>query len=118
MDNAFWQAILDADAVWAALRRDMLSLSFLGTWLERLVRPFQERPRSEIVTSPLNTNAYHNTRSFLRSLYFQLTLGIRPPSWYTDTSFFAGAPALRDELLLLVVGALRTLDPGFYMQAS
>jgi hypothetical protein len=50
----------------------------------------------------------------LYSLYFQLTLGVRPPPWYNDVSFFIGTPALRDELLPLVLGALRALDPGFY----
>jgi hypothetical protein len=107
-----------ANAVWAALRRDTLRLAFLQAWLESLKRPFQERLRSEITTNALNSNAYHNTRSFLHSLYFQLMLGVRPPSWYTDTSFFMDAPALRDQLLPLVVDALRALDPGFYMQAS
>jgi hypothetical protein len=107
-----------ANVVWAALRRDMLSLAFLQAWLNSLVRPFQERPRSEITTNALNSNAYHNTRSFLHSLYFQLMLGPRPPSWYTDTSFFMDAPALREQLLPLVVDTLRALDPGFYAQTS
>jgi hypothetical protein len=107
-----------ANAVWAALRRDLLNSAFLQAWLEQLVRPFQERPRSEITTNALNSNAYYNTRSFLHSLYFQLTLGVRPPPWYTDTSFFTGAPALRDELLPLMIGTLRALDPGFYAGAS
>jgi len=107
-----------ANAVWAALRRDMLSLAFLQAWLKSLARPFQERPRSEITTNALNSNGYHNTRSFLHSLYFQLMLGARPPAWYADTSFFMGVPALRDQLLPLVVDTLRALDPGFYAQIS
>jgi hypothetical protein len=44
-------------------------------------------------------------------------LGVRPPPWYTDTSFFMGAPALRDDLLPLVVGTLRAIDPGFYAKS-
>ncbi|MFL5800521.1 MAG: DUF2785 domain-containing protein [Roseiflexaceae bacterium] len=103
-----------ANAVWAGLRRDLLGLPFLSTWLSRLARPFQETPRSEVVIDAHKTNAFHNTRLLLHSLYFQLVLGVRPPPWYTDMSFFMGAPALRDDLLPLVVGTLRAIDPGFY----
>jgi hypothetical protein len=103
-----------AYAVWAALRRDLLGMPFLGAWLARLLRPFQETPRSEVVTDAQKTNAFHNTRLFLQSLYFQLALGARAPAWYIDTSFYIGAPALRNDLLPMVLGALQALDPGFY----
>jgi hypothetical protein len=103
-------------AVWAGLRRDLLDIAFLQAWLGQIVSPFQAQRRSDIMTNPLSSNAYHNARVFLHSLYFQLALGARPPAWYADTSFFAGAPALREQLLPLVVKALRSLDPSFYAQ--
>jgi hypothetical protein len=91
MDAVFWQAILDADGA---------------------------VPAGHAVEDPAHTAAYHNARNFVRSLYVQLALGVRTPSYHPNPAYFQRAPVLRDELLPLVAGALRTLDPGFYAQAS
>ena len=88
MDNAFWQAILDADgAIPEGHTVEELTphlLAYLGS-----TDPFL---RDEIAY-PILDGWVHT----------------RPTST---------ALALRDELLRLVGGALRALDPGFYAQTS
>ena len=102
-----------AYAVMAALQRDLLDPQVLRSWLERLVHP-AGRDWKRAYATQAETNAYQNTTIFLRSLYFQLLLGINPPSWYPDKTFFERTPALRDELLAGILAALRALDRGFY----
>ena len=101
-----------AFAAMAVLQRDLLDLPTLDKWLSRMLRPGGDW--QHVFLAPASTSAYHNTTTFLRSLYFQLLLGINPPPWYPDQSFFQYAPALRDELLERILGALKTLDRGFY----
>jgi hypothetical protein len=107
-----------AAAVASALRRDLLDIPFLSAWLDRLARPVGDKRWIETVEDSAHTAAYHNARNFLRSLYLQLVLGVRVPSYHPDPAYFTRAPALRDELLPLVAGSLRTLDPGFYTRTS
>jgi hypothetical protein len=107
-----------ASAVSSALRRELLELPLLSSWLNRLAHPVGEKRWIETVEDPAHTAAYHNARNFLRSLHMQLVLGVRIPSYHPNPSYFERAPALRDQLLPLVVDALRSLDPGFYAQAS
>jgi hypothetical protein len=107
-----------ASAVSSALRRDLLELPFLSSWLDRLGHPVAGQRWIETVEDPAHTAAYHNARNFLRGLYMQLVLGVRVPSYHPNPGYFERAPTRRDQLLPLVVGALRALDPGFYAQAS
>ena len=71
-----------------ALLRDQLDLPALEGWLERMARPAHDW------SNTFETNTYHNTTTFLRSLYFQLLLGIKPPGWYPDPTFFKRMPAV------------------------
>jgi hypothetical protein len=107
-----------AAAVSSALRRDLLELPFLSAWLDRLAHPVGEKRWIETVDDPAQAAAYHNARNFLRSLHIQLVLGVRVPSYHSNPAYFKRAPALRDQLLPLVEGALRALAPGFYAQAT
>ena len=97
-----------AYAATTALLRDQLDLPALEGWLERMARPAHDW------SNTFETNTYHNTTTFLRSLYFQLLLGIKPPGWYPDPTFFKRMPAVRDQLLPRIIAALSGLDRGFY----
>jgi hypothetical protein len=99
-------------AAMAVLQRDLLDLPAITGWVEQIAHPDGEW--RAIYAAPENTIAYQNTTTFLRSLYFQLLLGINPPSWYPDPSFFLRVPALRDEVLSLLIGAQKAMDRGFY----
>ena len=88
----------------AILRRDIVSLQVLEPWIARLAAgarvPVSESPERE--RDPhIDTG---NAQEFLRSLYLQLSLGPRPP-------------AVRPDLLLVVVDALRSTNPA-YLQAA
>ena len=84
-----------------ALKRDLLDMSFLAAWLERLTALeglpgwFQASFKEE------DASASTNIRDFLRSLYFQLKFAPEPPTI---------APMLYPAL----EEALRTLGPVFY----
>ena len=96
----------------AVFQRDLLDLPAIAAWIEQIAHPDGEW--QNIHASPANTVAYQNTTTFLRSLYFQLLIGINPPAWYPDPSFFLRVPALRDELLNLLIAAQKVMDRGFY----
>ncbi|WP_126583501.1 DUF2785 domain-containing protein [Tengunoibacter tsumagoiensis] len=90
-------------AVIAVLTRGLLPASYWRWWCRPLLEVeaalhWEDTPnfaRQEEIC------AYHNTRTFLRSLYFQLTLaGYQLP----------GA----QELITAIIKTLRELDPGFY----
>lgn len=92
------------------LQRDLLKLPFLTKWLEHLVQPsgriawsesFESGKLMEVVRSPAETCARHNTRSFLYSLYFQL----RYPG-FANLTFVERRPAIADALVLQVENAL------------
>jgi hypothetical protein len=96
--------------VMGVLQRDLLKLPFLTTWLQQLVHPtgriawsesFESGELIEVVRSPAETCARHNTRSFLYSLYFQL----RSPG-FANLTFVEQRPAITDALLPLVENAL------------
>jgi len=101
-----------AYAAMAVLQRDLLDVPTLDMWLGRMARPGSDWQQAFL--SPTSASAYHNTITFLHSLYFQLLLGINPPPWYPDKSFFERVPAVCEELLKRILGALKTLDRGFY----
>jgi hypothetical protein len=81
-----------ARAVMGVLRRDLVPLSFLSAWLERLARPegraisieefFVGEPPA--IASQVNVCLLHNTRQFLRSLYFALAAEEQPPAVAAD----------------------------------
>ncbi len=91
-----------AYAVMWALRRELLDMSFLRRWLDRLAHHSDGRRwMPGDITAHEGACTYSNTRACLRSLYLQLELAGNPP-------------ALAPELLAAVADALRTLDFGFY----
>ena len=81
-----------ARAVMGVLRRNLVSLSFLSGWLDRLARPegraisieafFVGEPPA--IASQVNVCLLHNTRQFLRSLYFALAAEEQPPAIAAD----------------------------------
>lgn len=102
-----------ASAVVAALQRELLDLPTIAAWLGLITEPSADG-WSRAFQSAAGAGAYHNTTTFLRSLYLQLLLGIRPPPWYPDPRPFERAPALREPTMGMILGALRELDRGFY----
>lgn len=90
-----------AYAVMAALRRNLLGMRYLHSWLGRLSHHDGRRWTPDDLHAYEGACAYANVRAFLRSLYFQLTLAEHPP-------------ALAPMLLPTLTDALRTLDFGFY----
>src|SRR5579885_2349601 len=81
-----------ARAVMGVLRRDLVSIAFLSAWLERLTRPegraisieafFVGEPPA--IAPQVNVCLLHNTRQFLRSLYFALAAEEQPPAVAAD----------------------------------
>ena len=81
-----------ARAVMGTLRRNLISLPFLSGWLDRLARPegraisieafFVGEPPA--IASRANVCLLHNTRQFLRSLYFALAAEEQPPTVAAD----------------------------------
>lgn len=81
--------------IMAALQRDMLSLPFLTTWLEQFTHSRGRDAWDE--TRNVETCARHNSKHFLRSLYFQL----RAPG-FGNLPHIQQRPALADGFLPLV----------------
>lgn len=90
-------------AVVAVLSRKILPVSYWGWWCRHMAEVEEKMHWEDIVhfARQEDINAYHNTRTFLHSLYFQLTL--------------AGydIPGLQ-ELVAAIKSTLYKLDPGFY----
>jgi hypothetical protein len=91
-----------AYAVRKALKRDLLEMPFLTSWLERLTALEGLSRWGQARLKEADTSAYINIRDFVRSLYFQLKLGQEPP-----TIASALCPALEE--------TLRAIDLGFYI---
>lgn len=99
--------------VMGVLQRDLLTLSFLETWLQVLIHPRDRISWNEsfdgpeggkmmdVVRSKAETCARHNTKYFLCSLYFQL----RSPG-FAHLTFVEQRPAIADALLPLVENML------------
>jgi hypothetical protein len=100
-------------AAMAVFQRNILDMPAVEAWVDRMIHPNGGDWRAPF-ESPASTVAYHNTTTFLRSLYLQLLLGTKPPSWYPDQSFFRRVPALREDIMALLIRALKALDRGFY----
>jgi hypothetical protein len=89
-------------AVVCALRREVLGEAFWSGWVDGLGRPAGAASWGDLLEgSEAAVSAWHNTRDFLRTLYFQLRLGVT-------------APALVAGLLPRIEEALRRMDQGFY----
>lgn len=83
-----------AAAVLAVLGRDLLGTDALEPWLDRLVAGASARSARE-ADAPVPSG---DTETLLRSLYLQLSLG-------------PARPAVRSDLLIAVVAALRATNP-------
>jgi hypothetical protein len=99
-----------AQAVISALLRNLLDIDFLKTWLERFVNPPSGIVWREAFSYENNNNARYNTITFLRSLYFQLLLGIQ----YVHHTYANKTPKMRDELLSEITSTLKTIDHWVY----
>lgn len=87
----------------AALTRNLLGRDFWRWWCNQLAAVEEKMHWEDTVhfARQVDICAYHNTKMFLHSLYFQLTLaGYKLP----------GAQGL----VQLVIDTLHKLDPGFY----
>lgn len=85
-----------ATATMALLRRDRVPIESLEPWVARLGENARRRPRDG---DPYLASG--NTEAFLRALYLQLALGPKPP-------------AVRADLLLLLVEELRASNPAWF----
>ncbi len=105
-----------AYAVMTALSRDLLDVSFLKQWLDRMVIRSDQRPWHQVFADPAENNARHNARSFLRSLYFQLLVGTK---YFRRLPCYESSPGVRDELLPEIAAALKKMDHGrFYREVE
>jgi hypothetical protein len=104
-----------AYAVMSALLRDLLDMSFLKRWLDRIVAPPDQTPWHEAFAHQFNNNARHNARSFLRSLYFQLMVGV---SNFRRMPYYESGPGVRDELLTEIAEALRKMDHNIFYRSK
>jgi hypothetical protein len=101
-----------AYAVMAALSRDLLDMAFLKQWLDRIVTRSDQRPWHQVFADQAENNARHNAGSFLRSLYFQLLIGVR---YFRRLPHYESSPGIRHKLLPEIAAALKKMDHGrFY----
>lgn len=91
-----------AHAVLEVLRRDAVPLQVLEPWVARLAAAASARSSYDDRDPHLVGG---NSEAFLRALYLQLALGPRPP-------------AVRSDLLLVVVDALRATNPHYLAPRS
>lgn len=89
-----------AAATMHVLRRDVLALSLLEPWIARLAAGAV--PRGDQDNHPFRVAG--NVQAFLRSLHLQLALG-------TDH------PAVRADLLLVLIDQLRRTNAGYFVPA-
>lgn len=85
-----------ARAVVEVLRRDLVPLSVVEPWVNRIAAAATRGPGED--ADPYQRSA--NPEAFLRALYLALAIGPRPP-------------AIRSDLLLVLVEALRRSNPWF-----
>jgi len=99
-----------AQAVISALLRNLLDMAFLNTWLDRFINPPSGIVWREAFSDETNINARHNTITFLRSLYFQILLGIQ----HVHHTYTNKTPTMRDELLSEITSTLKAIDHWVY----
>jgi hypothetical protein len=85
------------------LRQNLLPLPFLMEWIEHLARPEGVPWRIDTFYTPEGTIRYHNLKTFLRSLYFQLRLASALPT-----------PPAAPLLLAELEKAIAAMDRGYY----
>ena len=103
-----------ARAVLSILLRDLLDIAVLGRWLEKLVSPADGAQWDNVHANPALVNARYNTRAFLRSLYFQLQIGMKV---VRQMPYYDRSPQIKDVLLKHIVQALKRMDNNhFYAQ--
>lgn len=99
--------------VMGILQRDLLKIAFLATWLQRLTQSpgrialsadFESGQALKIVGDTAETCARHNTKHFLRSLYFQL----REPG-FAGLTFVDQSPSITASFLPHVEQALQDI---------
>lgn len=100
-----------AHATVIILLRDAISADWLGGWLEKLVRAFDDDLSGARASVNLNTVRY------LRALDTMLRLGAGSPRSGPDEAYFAGDPPIRDELLHRLEDVLRRYQPALYRAA-
>jgi hypothetical protein len=83
-----------AMTVVAVLRRDLVPLTVVEPWVNRIAAAATHGPGED--ADPYHRSA--NPEAFLRALYLQLAIGPKPP-------------AVRSDLLLVLVDALRRSNP-------
>lgn len=92
-------------AVLNVLKRNLLSSSFLTSWLQRITHYEGQsiglemlfEGRSPAITSEIKVYVLHNTKQFLHGLYYHLTHDGQPP-------------AMAEDLLPQIVEALKAMD--------
>lgn len=100
-----------AQAVISALLRNLLDMAFLNRWLDRFINPPGGIIWREAFSDESNIHARHNTMTFLRSLYFQLLLGIQ----HVHHTYTNKTPIIRDELLSEITNTLKAIDHWVYV---
>jgi len=100
------------------LRRNLIGIDALDSWLDRIAHNAEgghwgDTFGMEGSTETLN-NARMNTRSFLRSLYFQLQIGSRTFRAGYLPQHFDSTIEVREQLIAATLGALRKMDRHYY----
>ncbi|MGI8993802.1 MAG: DUF2785 domain-containing protein [Nocardioidaceae bacterium] len=100
-----------AYATMAILHRDVLEQQLVDAWVRRLGATAHSQPDPDHGPGDEWPPAHvHNTRSFLRVLYLQLTMGVRGCD-ADDSAYFARRPEIRADLLLILRDELVRLLP-------
>ncbi|MFC2078918.1 DUF2785 domain-containing protein [Candidatus Bipolaricaulota bacterium] len=111
-DNRLVQTIM------SVLRREELSLPTLQEWLQRLSQTPDGGHWGDVygleACDERANNARLNTRSFLRSLYFQLLIGSRSFRAKIVPQYYALPILHREELMAGIVDVLKAMDKWFY----
>jgi uncharacterized protein DUF2785 len=97
-----------AYATMALLHRDLVDMTLLGPWTERLAAAWSEQEQYDAQVPPQSVN----TLAFVRALHLQLLLGVRAVD-KSQAEHFAGQPAIRVELLAALQRMLRTTGPYY-----
>lgn len=119
-----------AYAVMTILHRNEIGLSILEPWVERLLagllptededrkngHPEWDAPGRRAPGWP--TASGTNTERFLRALHLQLALGVRGQRYAHDLDLFGQPPAVRADLLLILMRALRRTAPDLFAESS
>jgi Protein of unknown function (DUF2785) len=97
-----------AYATMALLHRDIVDMTLLGPWTERLAGAWSELERydAQVPAQAVNTLA------FVRALHLQLLLGVRAVDT-SEATHFSGRPAVRVEMLAALQRILRTTGPYY-----